>query len=133
MAEVFNINALMEWNNNKVTDHNREPLQVSVERIESSKRMANGTMRKYVIADKRTFSTSWNELPHSNAYTVDGFWGTNEMESFYNNNAGQFTLKLTYGDKTTDTFSVVFTSFSKTLSKRGMYDFWEVSVEMEEV
>lgn len=133
MAEKFDINALMEWNNQKVTDHNRQPLSVTVERIETSKRMANGTMRKYVIADKRSFSTSWTDVPDKAEHTVDGFWGGNEMETFYDNNAGEFNLKLTYGDKTQETFRVVFTSFRKTLSKRGIYDFWEVSVDMEEV
>jgi len=133
MPEKFDINALMEFNNNKVTDHNRQPLSVTVERIESPKRMANGTRRKYVVADKRTFSTSWNELPSSATYTVDGFWGGEELENFYNNNAGEFTLKLTYGDKTQKSFRVMFTSFRKTLSKRGLYDFWELNIEMEEV
>lgn len=132
-AEKFDLNALMEWNNNKTTDHNRQPLSVTVERIESTKRMANGTMRKYVIADKRSFSTSWTELPNKAASTVDGFWGADEIETFFNNNAGEFILKVTYGNRTTETFTVVFSSFSKTLSKRGVYDFWDVDLEMVEV
>lgn len=126
-------NALMEWNNNKITDHNRSELSTDVNRIETPKRMANGSMRKYVIADKRTFSVSWSEVPHLKDYTVDGYWGGKEMETFYNTNAGVFTLKITNGDATVETFSVVFTSFSRDLSKRGLYDFWNVSVEMEEV
>lgn len=132
-AEVFSINALMEWNNNKISDHNRQPLSVTIERIESSKRMANATMRKYVIADKRSFGTSWEMLPNKSADTVDGFWGADEMEAFFNNNAGAFTLKVTYSNRVTESFTVVFKSFSKTLSKRGVYDFWNVDVEMEEV
>lgn len=126
-------NSLMEWNNNKITDHNRSELSTDVNRIETPKRMANGSMRKYVIADKRTFSVSWSEVPHLKDYTVDGYWGGKEMETFYNTNAGVFTLKITNGDATVETFSVVFTSFSRDLSKRGLYDFWNVSVEMEEV
>lgn len=129
----FAKNAIMEWNGNKVTDHNRGELGVDVERIESSKRMANGTLRKYVVADKRTFSVSWDDLPHSKAYTVDGFWGGREIEDFYNKNAGVFTLKLTNGDGQAESFEVVFTSFDKEISKRGVYDFWSVSVEMEQV
>lgn len=124
---------LMEWNGNKITDHNRSELQVSVERIESSKRMANGMMRKYVIADKRKFSTSWDELPHDAVWTIDGFWGGRQIESFYNTNAGQFTLRLTMGDGQIESYNVVFTGFSKDIQKRGEFDFWQVSVEMEEV
>lgn len=129
----FAKNAIMEWNSNKISDHNRSELGVDVERIEDSKRMANGSLRKYVVADKRSFKCSWDDLPHSKDFTVDGYWGGIEIENFYNNNAGQFTLKITNGDGTIQQFPVVFTSFSKQISKRGLYDFWQVSVAMEEV
>jgi hypothetical protein len=131
---VFPIGTLMQWANNKITDHNRADLSVSIDRIETVKRMANGAMRKYVVADKRTFSTSWKELPNNAAFTVDGFWGAKDMESFYNTNAGSFQLKVTYGDNTVEIFNVMFSKFSKTLSKRGPnYDFWSVDVELTEV
>lgn len=133
MAEKFDKNALMEWNNNKITDHNRSPLSVDVDRIETTKRMANGTLRKYVVADKRKFGVSWDDLPFNAANTVDGYWGGREIESFYNNNAGQFTLKITNGDGQVDSFSVVFTTYSRDLSKRGLYDFWDLNLEMEEI
>lgn len=129
----FPKNALMEWNGNKVTDHNRSELSVDVERIETTKRMANGTLRKYVVADKRKFSVSWEDLPHSKDWTVDGFWGGKEIESFHGANAGQFVLRVTNGDGTVETFNVTFTGFSKNLSKRGLYDLWQVDVQMEEI
>jgi hypothetical protein len=46
-----------------VSDHNRQPLEMSTQRIEQRQRMANGTMRSYHIADKRTMSTSWEMIP----------------------------------------------------------------------
>jgi hypothetical protein len=125
--------AIMQWNNNKITDHNRSPLSVSVERIELASRMANGTLRKYVIADKRRFSMSWENLPHNAGFTVDGFWGGREMEVFYNTTSGGFTLKLTNGDGTVETYTVVMSNFSKEIRKRGEYDMWDVDVELEEV
>lgn len=127
------LNCLMEWNNNKITDHNRDGLSVSTERIENVKRMANGTLRKYVIADKRTFSVSWAELPHDDEFTVDGFWGGRQIEAFYAANAGPFTLKLTYADGTTESITVVISSFRKSINKRGAYEFWDADVEMQEV
>ena len=130
---VFFKPSLMQWGGNNITDHNRSELGVDVERIQEKQRMANGTMRKYVIADKRTFSCSWDELPHSADFTVDGFWGKREMEEFYNENAGEFTLKIRHGDGTEDTYLVMFSSFNAEISKRGAYDFWSVSVELEEV
>jgi len=129
----FPKNCIMQWNDHKVTDHNRSELSVSVERIENSKRMANGTLRKYVIADKRKFSVSWDNLPDNTAWTVDGFWGGRDIENFYNNNAGSFTLKVTNGNGSVESFAVVFSDFSKAIHKRGSYDFWSLDVSMEEV
>ena len=46
-----------------LTDDNRSPLQINSERIESRKRMIDGTMRSVYVADKNTFSTSWASIP----------------------------------------------------------------------
>lgn len=72
----------------KLTDHNREAVQIDVDLIEQSSRMANGTMRKYVIAKKHRISTSWRFLPTKSSETADGNYGAAWMESFYNANAG---------------------------------------------
>lgn len=72
----------------KLTDHNRESVQIDVELIESSSRMANGSLRKYVVAKKHKVSTSWAFLPTKTAETADGNYGAAWMESFYNANAG---------------------------------------------
>jgi hypothetical protein len=72
----------------KLTDHNREPIKIDVEMIESSSRMANGAMRKYVVAKKHKISTSWAFLPTKTAEAADGNFGGAWMESFYNANAG---------------------------------------------
>jgi hypothetical protein len=133
MAMTFLLPSLMEWDGNKITEHNRSALDVSVERIEESTRMANGTMRKYVIADKRTFSCSWKDLPHNAMYTVDGLWGKREIENFYNTRPGAFDLKLYQGDGTVEDYVVMLTKFSATLSRRGAFDFWDVNVEITEV
>lgn len=95
--------------------------------------MANGTMRKYVVADKRTFSTSWSDLPNTSQFTVDGYAGVDEIERFYNTNRGSFNLKVYYGNGNSEIFEVMFTDFSKSLSKRGKFDFYDVDVKMEEV
>lgn len=125
---------LLSWNGNAVTDHNRSELGVGVNRIEDSKRMANGTMRKYVIADKRTFDVSWTDLPDKDTATVDGFWGGRSIENFYNANAGQFTLRITNHDSTFTEYTVVFTDFNKLIKKRGeSFEMWDVSLTMEEV
>jgi hypothetical protein len=124
---------LMTWATNNITDHNRSPLSIDVERIEQSQRMVNGAMRKFVIADKHTFSCSWEMLPTSNAKTVDGFWGANSMKAFYSATPGAFELKIYAGDSSVQTYQVVFSSFSAEITKRGNGDFWSVNVTLEEV
>src|SRR5690242_6615663 len=121
---VFAKGAMMQWDGHKITDHNRDAVAFDINRIKDSKRMANGRMREYVIADKRTFSTSWKDLPHSASFTVDGFWGGSEMLNFYNTTNGSFTLTLTPGSGTPEEFQVVFNKFSYDITKRGVYDFW---------
>lgn len=133
MAMKFVHPTLMRWNDAKVTDHNRSELGIDVERIERSNRMANGTLRKYWIADKRSFSTSWDMLPARARFTVDGAWGALEMEDFYNSTPGAFDLELNYASQEPENYRVVFKSFSATLVKRGVYDFYEVNVTLEEV
>lgn len=130
---TFALPSIMKWNGNAVSDHNRAAISISVERIEEKTRMANGTMRKFVIADKRTFSTGWTDLPETASKTVDGFWGKREIETFYNGNPGAFTLQLHMGDGTVETYTVMMSKYSAEISKRGEFDFWKVDVEMEEV
>lgn len=130
---VFAKDALLSLNNNKLSDHNRGELTVNNERIETSKRMANGKLRKYVVADKRKFSVSWTDLPSTVTNTVDGFWGGREIINFCRAQAGAVTLKLTHGDSASETFTVVISSFNHDIKKRGAYDFWDISIELEEV
>lgn len=124
---------LMRWNGNAVTDHNRAAMSIDVERIENKQRMANGQMRKYVTADKRTFQTSWTMLPKLTSQTVDGFWGGEAIEEFYNTNTGSFSLEITDGDADVSVYTVVFESYSRNITKRGNTDFWEINLTMEEV
>lgn len=125
---------LMVFNDLSISDHNRSELSVDVERIETSKRMANGTMRKYVVIDKRSFSVSWNDLPSESAWTVDGFAGAHAIEQFYYDNQGVFTLYLSYNNQSDSVVPVMFTDFSKTLNKRAKnFAFYNVSLTMEEV
>lgn len=72
----------------KLTDHNRKEIQVSAEIIESAKRMANGKMRKYVIAHKAKISTNWSYVPTKTDLTVDGNKSSAWLDAFYEANVG---------------------------------------------
>ena len=83
---------------NKVTEHNRSPLEIGIERIEMSTRTSNGTLRKNHIADKRSFSMSWEMLPSYRSLTVDGGWGAEDLREFYLSDDGRkhLILELTW-------------------------------------
>jgi len=46
-----------------LSDDNRQPIDFKPERIETRKRMINGRMRSFHVADKLSISTSWQMLP----------------------------------------------------------------------
>lgn len=97
-----------------LSDHNRSDISISCERIENKKRMINGTMRSYHIADKQRISFSWNLLPSrafsasatfSNLgiltnniedYTADLGAGGVDVVNWYENHTGSFYILLAY-------------------------------------
>lgn len=56
-----------------LSDHNRDSLTMSTERIEQRQRMANGTMRSYHIADKLRINISWTMLPSRGFQVIPSF------------------------------------------------------------
>lgn len=150
-------NAIMLWNGNKITDHGRQPLNMSTERIGTDKRMADGTLRRFFVGNKRTWSLSWENIPSTNEViggykTVDGGWAGEDIEMFYQTTPGKFRLTLKRGSASgldtpigaltpgapysDDNFAgvdVMITDFSKDVSKRGLVDFWNISITLEEV
>ena len=131
----------------RVTEHNRTPISLNTERIEQSTRMANGTTRKYFIADKLNLSASWEMVTSFRNETVDGAWGAEDLKAFYESAAGQgsFRIKLNptvfspslvegTGALSDDyTYTVMITSCDFTLAKRGIQPFWNVDISMEQV
>ncbi len=125
---------IMAWNGTPVTDQGRSQLTVSIDRIESKQRMADGTLRKYHIADKKTISCSWAMVPADTQNTFDGKMGGKEMRSFFNRTKGVFAMRLTYGDGVTEDVSVMFNDFSHDVVKRWAGgDYWNVTASFEEV
>jgi len=134
----------------KLSEHNRQPLSIGQNRIQKVTRMSNGTLRKFFIADKREFSTSWNMLPSFSNMTVDAGYGAVDLKSYFESAKGQgvFKIKIVYGKNQTtpfadreEIFTVSFTSCSfevikrnvKNLSADPAQEFWNVSIAMEQV
>lgn len=151
MALYLPVGSILTLNSTiSLSEHNRQPVSIATNRIEKQQRMSNGSMRKYYVADKRTFSTSWVMLPSYSTFTVDGGYGALDLKAFYSGTAnkgsgalsGQKTFDL--GIKTgssTETVEVVFSSFNLDVVKRNVkqknsdtaQEFWNLSISMEEV
>jgi len=90
----------------KLTDHNRREIDITPTLIEKEARMANGALRKFVVAKKDIISVSWDFLPSKPSATslsatpavntendrkfdiVDDNYAGSWMQSFYNANVG---------------------------------------------
>jgi hypothetical protein len=137
-----------------ITDDNRSPLSIVPQRLESKRRMIDGTMRSVHIADKMTFSTSWESLPSrktrptpgtpdglSNKITSDSFGAGQDIKDWYEANFSDFWMLLVYdasvnkNEKTNvEKYNVFFDDFDFSIVKRGQHnDLWDVSISLVEV
>lgn len=131
---VLPIGPIFKFNNNRISDHNRSPLDISPSKIEYKKRMANGTLRRFVVAEKRKFKVSWEDLPKNDNQTADGYWGALSICNFYEVTSGDFTLTITYGDNSTENVLVMFDDFSYTINKRSTYtDLYDIDLSLDEI
>lgn len=130
----------------KLTDHNRDPIDISTEIIETQARMANGKMRKYIVAQKKTISVSWNYVPSKTSETVDENYSAAWLESFYKSNVGSpIYLKVVASELdssgnfvTAQTGSEVYTVFMEKFSKSiinrtKVSDYVSMSIDFTEV
>jgi hypothetical protein len=138
----------------KLTDHNRKEIEISPTLIEKEARMANGTLRKFIIAKKDVISTSWDFIPAKSADIVDGNYSGSWLTSFYNANVGNpIYIKLIAGKHTdpasgqvptdntyvsattgTKTYQVFITNFSRTIRKRTTTtDYIDIDIEFTEI
>ncbi len=124
-----------------LSDHSRSPLQTSFETIESAQRMADGTMRKYVIANKKRISCSWTMIPTITTMVVDGKASALAMKRFYEiNNPYDMTMKLYYKKNAAadlsyvETINVFWESMNFDVIKRyNDFDYWNINAEFVEI
>lgn len=80
-----------------LSDHNRNELSISKQRIEVRQRMINATMRSYHIDDKISINIGWNNLPSRSYSTLATYDNTgsliteSKIASFI---AGDFTITV---------------------------------------
>lgn len=135
MALFLKKPALLELDGNALSDHNREPVEQEDQLFNNDVRTVNATLRRQHIGTKKRFSVSWSMLPAKSEDTVDGFWGADDMKSFYASNSGaSFTFTIYDEDDPVGTeYTVMFTNFSSELIHRWDQYLWDVNFEVEEV
>lgn len=129
-----------------LTDDNRGPIQLTPERIESRRRMIDGTMRSVHVADKYSFSTSWENIPSrklngSDSVTSDGFGAGIDIRDWYDSNYDSFWMLLVYDNDDSglasagvEKYNVFFENFDFNVVKRGQFnDLWDISIDLVEV
>jgi hypothetical protein len=135
----------------KISEHNREPLSFSSNRIEQLQRMSDGTLRKFFVADKKILGVAWQMLPSRSTMTVDGGWGAVDIQDYYYSAKGQgtFKIKIVYGEQVvngtkserSEIMEVIFSSCAFDVVKRNVkekttdaaQEFWNVNLSMEQV
>jgi acetylornithine deacetylase/succinyl-diaminopimelate desuccinylase-like protein len=151
-SSVATTNKLTESSKNnyvfrRVSEHNRSDFNIGTNRIKQSTRMANGTLREFIVADKKTFNVSWTMLPSYRNETVDGGWAAEDLKAFYESSDGKkaFEIKIntshnpsniedsSFWESTANTYTVVFTSCDFTVVKRGLQPYWSVNISLEQV
>jgi hypothetical protein len=126
-----------------VSDHSRSPLDVSYEKIENANRTVNGYLRVYEVANKAKLSLSWENLPSRSNLTVDGYMGGHDLDAIYLR-GGEVRVQVwddITAKKTEKTARLDFpgriSSFTYNVTKRNLggtfYDFWDASMEIEEL
>lgn len=128
------------------TEHNRSSIPLSYEHIESAERTANGTLRKFIVAKKMSFSITWQYLPSLDALTVDTKPGAAAIKTFYDTYYGKkLTATVTHFNTATnaamasETVYLFINSFSYDITKRlatsfaagvptGGYDYVNLSI-----
>ena len=139
----FKAKAILMLDGDYTSDHSRSPLNVDYEQIESANRTVNGRMRVYEVAKKARVSVSWENLPSRSSLTVDGYMGGHALQDLYLK-GGEIRVQI-WDDSTAEPtvknarmdFPGRISLFNYSVNKRNLggifYDFWDVSMEIEEL
>jgi hypothetical protein len=129
--------SLVKLNSTELSEHNRAQFVIAFIPIKTDNVTATGKTRRYFVAEKRTFSTSWTFLPAIDTQTVDGKAGRNSLKAFYDANIGT-TVTLTYKEVNssniqTDVVVMVFIEeYQETLTKRWGAQYWDITLSLIE-
>jgi hypothetical protein len=126
-----------------LSDHSRSPLSITYDVLSKSDRMADGTLKRYVVARKKIIQCQWSMLPTIRAHVADGNADARDMKEFYESNLyRQMDMTMNFhrnhteraGTNYSESVAVYWNSFSFEVVKRYKdFDYWNVTAEFLEV
>jgi hypothetical protein len=126
-----------------LSDHSRSPLSITYDVLSKSDRMADGTLKRYVVARKKIIQCQWSMLPTIRAHVADGNADSRDMKEFYESNLfRQMDMTMNFhrnhtersGSGYSESLAVYWNSFSFEVVKRYKdFDYWNVTAEFLEV
>lgn len=130
------------------TDHGRSDVSIKPERIETAGRMVNGTYRSHFVAEKKSISWSWSDIPSravsasGREFTADGFAAGNDIIEYLESKKGAFYIKLVYDANTSTAplgspekvYRVMVKDYSYAVKMRAPgFDTMDIDVNLVEV
>lgn len=126
-----------------LSDHSRSPLSVKYDMIEKSQRMADGTLRKYIISKKKVYTCEWTMLPTIRSQVADGKADARDLKDFYELNCYKPIDMTMYFSRNfaerndvgyTQSVGVFWSSFTFNVVKRYKnFDYWDITAEFTEI
>lgn len=124
---------LLSLNGQKLTDAGRD-LSQPIEIRAVTNELASGTLRRYLKAQKRSFSINWQWLPGLAGHTHDGGLARDGIYAAIS--TGTSLLLTSEGVSSTETYVVLVDSYEEQLLRRDYVlgdTFWNVSLGLKEV
>ena len=126
-----------------LSDHSRSPLSINYDVLSKSERMADGTLKRYVVARKKIIQCDWSMLPTIRSHVADGNADARDLKEFYESNLFKtMSMTLSYNRNHTErsgaayqeTLSAYWTAFSFDVVKRYKnFDYWNITAEFTEI
>ena len=125
---------LIALNGTELTDQGRTFTESNEEKV-TDVELANGGLRRYYKARKKTFSFTWDWCPNSSADTFDGKGGRDAIRAAAFSGTSMI-LVVRSDPNTTLSYRVVLSSYSEDLLKRDSSPkryFYNIKLDLIEV
>jgi len=116
-----------------ITDQGRKGINAERDERSVIVELANGTRKKYIKKVARIYNVSWEMLPGSDDFTVDGNVARDWLFANLSQEGATHTIVFRHQSGSSETITAFVISYSEELVLRRTQDFfWNVSITLEE-